>query len=59
MQKQQSICICPSFFLALKNAKNYSPEKSIALDSSQNWRRKRKKELLGQGVVFNLLMWHQ
>jgi hypothetical protein len=59
MQKQQSICICPRFFLAPKNAKNYSPEKSVALDSSQNWRRKRKKELLGQGVVFNLLTWCQ
>jgi hypothetical protein len=47
--------MCPRFFLALKNAKNYSPEKSIALDSSQNWRRKRKKEQLGQALVFNLL----
>jgi hypothetical protein len=53
MQKQQSLCMCASFFLAPKNAKNYSPKKSIALDSSQNWRTKRKKELLGQAVVFN------
>ncbi len=43
-------------FLGSENAKNYSPQKSIALDSSQNWRRKRKKEQLGQAVVFNLLM---
>jgi hypothetical protein len=48
--------MCPSFFLAPKNAKNNSPQKSIALDSSQNWRRKRKTEQLGQAVFFNLLM---
>jgi hypothetical protein len=42
-------------FLSSKNAKNYSPQKSITLHPSQNWRRKRKKEQLGQEVVFNLL----
>jgi hypothetical protein len=52
-------CMHPRFVLALKNAKKYSPEKSIALDSSQNWRRKKKKEQLGQAVVFNLLTSHQ
>jgi hypothetical protein len=48
--------MCPSFFLAPKKMQKIIPwRRSIALYSSQNWRRKRKKRIVGTSSGFQFV----
>jgi hypothetical protein len=48
--------MCPSFFLAPKKMQKIIPwRRSIALYSSQNWRRKRKKRIVGTNSGFQFI----